>query len=80
LLPLPSFLVVLKWKWQQQPIVIALFFVLEKEKTMAMCHRFFCGDVVTKKATTTCYHCLLLWWCWSKEGNNNLLSLPSSMC
>jgi hypothetical protein len=44
-----------------------------------MYRRLFCGAIVAKKAMTICYHRLLLWRCWSEEGNN-LLMLPSSLC
>jgi hypothetical protein len=41
---------------------------------------FFCDGVAKKKKMITHCHCLLLWCYWNKEGDDNKLPSPSSLC
>jgi hypothetical protein len=53
-------------------------FVTTKKVTTAIAVAFFFGSVTMKKAMTTSYHCLLLWFYCNKEGDGSLLLPPFS--
>jgi hypothetical protein len=41
---------------------------------------FFCDGVAKKKKTTAMRHHFLMWCCWTKKGDGNKLTSPSSLC
>jgi len=74
-------------------LVCFVLFMFEKKKNIKIALIFLCGVVAKKvtttfvafismleKKTTTMCRCFLLWWCCNKEGDDNLLPSPFSMC